>query len=656
MKLSVIIVNYNVKYFLEQCLLSVQSACKDISAEIIVVDNNSVDGSIEMLEEKFPDIHLIANKDNTGFSKANNQALEICKGEYALLLNPDTVVQEDTFSKCIHFMDENPEAGGLGVKMVDGKGVFLPESKRGLPTPAVAFYKIFGLSRIFPKSKRFGQYHLSFLDKEEIHEIEVLSGAYMFMRKSVLDKIGFLDETFFMYGEDIDLSYRIILGGSKNYYFPKTSIIHYKGESTKKGSLNYVFVFYNAMIIFAKKHFSQKNAAIFSFLINLAIYLRAGMSILGNFVSKAALPAFDITLIYGGFWILKNYWEANHLYVLGGQYPNFLMDYFLPAYIVFWLGSVFLNGGYDRPISILKILKGVTVGSIAILVGYALLSEEYRTSRALIILGSAWTALSLVGSRMLFNAIGLKRFQFLTEKKKRVVIIGDQDEFDRVNGLLHQTLNKSSFIGKVSPTEDLGEGYLGSIYDLKEIIRIYQIEELIFCSKNLKSNEIIALMSDLQLGYLEFKIAPTESQFIIGSNSINATGELYTLDIMGLVKKESKRAKRIFDIISSLILLLISPILFFFVSDGVEFIKNIVTTLFGQSSWVGFHPNGEQNNILPKIKKGVLYPTDNLDKGDINKQVIDNLNLLYYKEYQVLNDFKILIKSLTKLGRKINLT
>jgi GT2 family glycosyltransferase len=207
---------------------------------------------MEMLKEKFPEVQLIENKKNVGFSVANNQAMQIAQGEYFLLLNPDTVVQEDTFVKICDFMDAHPNAGGLGVKMIDGKGQFLPESKRGLPTPFVAFCKIMGLSNLFPKSKKFGRYHLGFLDKNKIHKVDVLAGAFMLMRKSALDQVGLLDETFFMYGEDIDLSYRIQLGGYDNYYFPDTQIIHYKGESTKKSSVNYVFVFYNAMIIFAQ--------------------------------------------------------------------------------------------------------------------------------------------------------------------------------------------------------------------------------------------------------------------------------------------------------------------------------------------------------------------------------------------------------------------
>ena len=239
MKLSVIIVNYNVKYFLEQCLHSVQKALGKLEGEVWVVDNNSVDGSVEMVQQKFPTVKIIANTDNKGFSKANNQAIRQANGEYILLLNPDTVVEEDTFSKVIQFMDSHPEAGGLGVKMIDGSGKFLPESKRGLPTYDVAFYKIFGLSALFPKSKTFGRYHLGYLDDSKIHEVDILAGAFMLLRKSILEKTGLLDEDFFMYGEDIDLSYRILKAGAKNYYFPETRIIHYKGESTKKSSVNF---------------------------------------------------------------------------------------------------------------------------------------------------------------------------------------------------------------------------------------------------------------------------------------------------------------------------------------------------------------------------------------------------------------------------------
>lgn len=284
MDLSVIIVSYNVKHFLEQCLQSVDMASKPMNCEIFVVDNNSSDGSSLMVREKYPHIRLLENKENLGFSKACNQALKLSSGKYNLLLNPDTVVEKDTFIKCYRYMEEHPEAGALGVKMMDGTGRFLPESKRSLPSPSVAFYKIFGLSSVFPSSRIFGRYHLGYLSKDEINPVEILSGAFMFIRKEALQKTGMFDEDFFMYGEDIDLSYRLIKNGYINYYFPETKIIHYKGQSTKKGSINYVLMFYKAMIIFARKHFGKNRAGIFIFLLKLAIYFRALLSILKRLI------------------------------------------------------------------------------------------------------------------------------------------------------------------------------------------------------------------------------------------------------------------------------------------------------------------------------------------------------------------------------------
>jgi GT2 family glycosyltransferase len=277
-KLSVVIVNYNVCYFLEQALLSVRRAAGRLGepVEVFVVDNNSVDSSVAMVRARFPEVILLENKDNPGFAKANNQALRRATGQYQLLLNPDTLVEEDTFRQCCDFMDAHPRCGGLGVMMLDGQGRFLPESKRGLPTPAVAFYKIFGLAALFPKSRRFGRYHLGFLSPDQAHEVAVLSGAFMLLRQAALAEVGLLDEDYFMYGEDIDLSYCLTRGGWQNWYFPGTRIIHYKGESTKRTSVNYVFVFYRAMVIFAQKHFAPGQAGLFSRLINAAIWLRAG--------------------------------------------------------------------------------------------------------------------------------------------------------------------------------------------------------------------------------------------------------------------------------------------------------------------------------------------------------------------------------------------
>tara|TARA_B100000780_G_scaffold230334_1_gene170049 strand:- start:1034 stop:2986 length:1953 start_codon:yes stop_codon:yes gene_type:complete len=650
MKISIIIVNYNVKYFLEQCLQSVHKAIQNMDAEVFVVDNNSVDRSVEMVAEKFPWVKLIANKENTGFSVANNQAMRIAKGEYFLLLNPDTIVEEDTFEKCLAFMDKTPNAGGLGVKMVDGKGKFLPESKRSLPTPAVAFYKIFGLSKLFPKSKRFGAYHLGHLPVNETNEADILAGAYMLMRKEALDKVGLLDETFFMYGEDIDLSYRLILGGYKNYYFPETRIIHYKGESTKKGSLNYVFMFYKAMIIFAQKHFSTKNAWLFSTLINTAIYLRAFASISARFLSTIALPLFDASLIFGGMIYLKNYWEINHRYIEGGEYPLVYWQVVIPVYILIWLLINKLSGVYDKPFKVTKLIRGTLYGLVALLTLYALLPEGLRFSRALILLGSIWSGIAILFTRSLFKLLKFKSFQWGEIIQKRFLIIGAETECIRVYNLLKQTDIQTGFIGFIYPIEQVEKHdlYVGHINQLEEAVAVYAIDELIFCSKDLSAQEIIAHMSIIDQHDLDFKIAPEESMYVIGSNSINTQGEHYAFELNSINKPENVRNKRLFDFITSLLLLLFSPILIILNRSFFKLYKNIFSVLIGIKSLVSYHKLAN-NDALPKIKSGLLNPVSHITSA-YPERTIFKLNMLYAKEYQLKTDFDILLRNLNRIG------
>jgi GT2 family glycosyltransferase len=269
MKLSVVIVNYNVRLLLEECIKSVEKALDGIEGDIFVIDNNSSDGSVEYIRERFPKVHIIANKENLGFARANNQAIRMTEAEYILLLNPDTVVYENTLRGCLDFIDANPEAGGVGVRMLTREGKVAPESRRAVPTPWVAFLKMLGLT---------SRYYMSHLPWDKPGRIEVVSGAFCMLRHKALDQIGLLDEDFFMYGEDIDLSYRLLKGGWQNWYLPY-DIIHYKGESTQKSSFRYVHVFYQAMLIFFRKHYSHLSFLI-SLPIQTAIYFRAFMALM----------------------------------------------------------------------------------------------------------------------------------------------------------------------------------------------------------------------------------------------------------------------------------------------------------------------------------------------------------------------------------------
>ncbi len=264
MKLSVVIVSYNVRNYLEQCLQSVQRALEGIEGEVFVVDNHSDDDSVVTIREKYPWVRLIENQENLGFSKANNQAIRQSQADYVLLLNPDTVVAEDTLRGVLTFMDEHPKAGGAGVMMCYEDGSRAPESRRALPTPWVAALKMLGFTK---------RYYMSHLPWDQPCRIEVISGAFCLLRHEALKKIGLLDEDFFMYGEDIDLSYRLLKGGWENWYLPY-SIIHYKGKSTQKSDYRYVHVFYQAMLIFFQKHYSHLSL-VYTVPVKMAIYFRA---------------------------------------------------------------------------------------------------------------------------------------------------------------------------------------------------------------------------------------------------------------------------------------------------------------------------------------------------------------------------------------------
>lgn len=302
-QISIIIVNYNVKYYIEQCLHSVFSSISTagLEAEVFVVDNASTDQSVSYLHQQFPqsqypNLHIIANARNVGFSRANNQAVHLASGEYILFLNPDTFITADTLGKCYQFAQQQANIGALGVKMLSSDGTFAKESRRGLPTPWVSFCKMSGLTLLFPKSKVFARYYLSFLDKEKPANIEIISGAFMFVSNKALQQCGSFDEDFFMYGEDIDLSYRIIEGGFQNFYLP-LPILHYKGESTQKSSYRYVHVFYEAMLIFFRKHYGSLSS-FFTVPIKCAIIIRALIALIRQQVGNL-FPQKEPELTFG---------------------------------------------------------------------------------------------------------------------------------------------------------------------------------------------------------------------------------------------------------------------------------------------------------------------------------------------------------------------
>ncbi|MBN2485041.1 MAG: glycosyltransferase [Bacteroidales bacterium] len=653
MDLSIVIVNYNVKHFLEQCLHSVEKAIGNLNVEVFVVDNDSVDGSCQMVYQKFPWVKVIQNKENLGFAKANNQAIRKSEGKYVLLLNPDTFVKEDTLVSCFNFCENNPDAGGLGVKMIDGKGNFLPESKRSLPTPAIAFYKIFGLSAIFPGSRVFGKYHLGYLDKDKIHKVEILAGAFMWLRKETLDKTGLLDEDFFMYGEDIDLSYRIIKAGYNNYYYPETTIIHYKGESTKKGSINYVMVFYKAMIIFANKHFTAKKASLYSLLINIAIYFRASIGIVRRMVSSIFAPVLDFLLVFAGFYFFTPIWE-NFRFSVEGYYPVEFHFVIVPVYILVWQFFVFLLGGYENRIRPFALVRAVISGTLVLLIVYALLPESLRFSRVLLLLGSAWALVVMFFVRLTANALFRDKLKLLFGPgRKRIAIVGSEQETNRVKTILTGSEVNFEFAGRVSHNNDVqADDTLGRLYQVEEIIKINKIDELVFCSTDIPAGEIIETMLSVKNVSIDFKIAPPESVSVIGSNSINTAGDLYVVDINSLNKGVNKRKKRMFDILSGVILLLLYPLLVIFMNNRVGLLKNCLMVVAGRKTWVGLAFDRHYNIGGHGFKTGILAPSARFGNKKLSPALEERMNIMYAKDYRVLNDFIIVLRNLSMLGKQ----
>ena len=645
MELSVIIVNYNVKHFLEQCLISAKKALEGIEGEIIVVDNNSVDGSVNLINKKFSDIVLIANKKNTGFSVANNQGIKIARGNNILLLNPDTVIQEDTLRKCLEFFDKNEDAGALGVKMYDGNGRFLPESKRGLPTPSVAFYKIFGLASLFPNSKTFGKYHLGYLSENENHKVDVLSGAFMMIRKKVLNEVGLLDETFFMYGEDIDLSYRIKKGGYENYYFSKTNIIHYKGESTKKSSVNYVFVFYKAMVIFAEKHFSKQHVKTFSKLINIAIYFRATIAVVQRVLKRWILPIMDFIFFSGFIFGISTLYQNFS----GISFPEQTIKLIIPIYGLIWTICNSIFGNQNPPIKYSNLIKGNLVGLIIILSLYALLPKTIQFSRA-IILGSSVTCLLIsLFTRSTFKVLKIGLFKGFTDLHKNIALVGSLEEISRTEKLMLIDSDSSTNIFKISSEKSFEnqENYHGNISQLNEFININKITEVIFCAKDISAQNIIYSMAVVNSKKnIDFKIIPEKTQFIIGSQSIYTNETYFTTELNHINSLENTRKKRNFDIYTALILIIFSPLFGIIFKNYLKALKNIKGVLLGEKTWIGYEYS-ILNSKLPKIKLGVFSIVDK--EKNMQEEIIDKINIIYAKDYNLLLDSKIFLKNIFKL-------
>jgi len=647
MQLSIIIVNFRVRYFLEQCLHSVDQAIKHLEGEVIVIDNNSGDGSIAYLKPSFPWVRFIELSENIGFAKANNLGLKQAKGEFVLFLNPDTIVAEDAFTKSIGCFQQHQDVGALGIKMLDGSGRFLKESKRGFPSPLTSFYKLTGLANLFPHSSIFARYYLGHLSNEQDSEVEVLAGAFMMLRKSLLDEIGGFDEIFFMYGEDIDLSYRVSQAGMKNYYLASSSIIHFKGESTRKGSLNYVKIFYQAMILFVHKHYQGAGAFLFRSFLKIAIWLRAFFAVGAGFFRMAGLPLADIFITVSTLLLTMQFWYS----VIK---PNVMIDGFMVRAACIVFSSMFLLVGsiaglYDKCYNARRVFYSLLIWMTVILAFYSLLPEQYRFSRGIITVAGLLSIFAILFFRLILQRYNLIETEASAIEFRQLIVSGEQQDYEEVALLLQRSGSQQQLLGRL--TLDNSETHVfGSVFGLKNIIKSISLHNLVFCISEKYSTKMVLKIIENHAGLIRFIFHFRNSNSLIASDNVHSRGEVVAATMYyNLAKMQYRRSKRVFDILLSLCVLLSLPLQLLLQEKRWESIRNACLVLVGKKTWVGYFT---PTCALPQLRDGILCTNG---RKHVSINIIDEklgsiLDGRYAIDYTWAKDLSIVLNNFRHLG------
>ncbi len=566
---SVLIVNYNVKNYLLHAIDQVQSSDYDGLIEIIVVDNNSYDGSVMAIKENYPAVTVIANKTNAGFGKAINQAFAKSRGEYLLILNPDTIIENKTIDTLVSYLESHPEVGMAGPKILNADGSLQLACKRSFPTISVALPKLLGLSYLFPKSRWAGKYNLTYLDPDQIHAVDAISGSCMFVRRSLFAEIGGFDERFFMFGEDLDLCYRIHQRGYTIHYVPRTQIIHFHGESVKSAPFDSLQAFYDAMILFSEKHFSSGSKFLTRTGIRWGVRVRQFVSLIANSKSQILSVSFDAIAVLLAFAL-----------ALPLRFPDYEPVYrtygFIPGvYVVFWLLIGMLFQLYSRYIlsysrAILSTLSGFFIAVV-----FTYFFKQFAFSRLVIIVATIIIAILIPGWRIVFHYLMSRgRFHPIRDKHgilftRRTLILGTDKESLRIaKHLLKRFDTGLNIIGftdykpKVE-VDQLPAPFLGRIEEIRSIVQTHRIREIIFPTARFSSQEVLRVMDSTKDLRITYRMVPRNQDILLGKASIEEIGDYSFVNIeYTLFRRINWFLKRIFDFIfATVLVILLLPVL-----------------------------------------------------------------------------------------------
>ncbi len=637
--ISIVIVNYNVKDFLKQCLDSIRESSNNLKVETIVVDNDSQDGSVELLEPLYPEVNFIASKENLGFGRANNLGFDISRGKYILILNPDTILNEDTLEIMYDYMENNPHVGISGCKVLNSDGSFQLACRRGFPTPWAAFSKLFGLQKVFPNSKLFAQYNQTFRSVDETYYIDAVIGAFMFSRADVIKSVNGFDPEFFMYGEDLDLCFRVQQAGYKIAYNHTTSIIHYKGESTKRSSINEVKHFYEAMEIFARKHFG-KSAVLLKFL-RLGIYLRAGAAYLNKYKHDLFYILADLFSINFALLLATKIRTGAFLGLLEITYP---FIFILFGLVVF--ASIFSVGGYfERKYGIAKAFYGLMV-SFFVLSSLTYLFKEFDyTSRGILLLTVSFASIFTTASRIV--GLTIKRV-FAKKSLRRVAFVGQNEHTESLIAELQKSNPEQLVLEGIIVTETAENltpkyNYLGRFDDIEKIIGESNLNEIIITDKSISRSSIMNILSKISHLNVRFHIAHEYEDLIFSRLVSEITGAGPDVPQNKLAIPRYRFFKRGFDLLFSFAFLtILSPL--FLSKFGLKKYKNLLSVVSGRKSLIG---TAKSNQSVDKSRKEGIFSLLDLSANVIeSEQTSNNLNNYYLQNYNFYLDLEILFKIL----------